>query len=63
MVLAVSLGTYCGLNILFYLFVKATSKEGKDQGIELIQPPTNSKPGDRIYFEGPDYESMYKQML
>ncbi|KAJ7505334.1 hypothetical protein B0H11DRAFT_2339684 [Mycena galericulata] len=30
----------------------ATSKDGKDGGIELIQPPANSKPGDRVYFEG-----------
>ena len=37
--------------------MQATSKEGKDGGIELIQPPANSKPGDRVYFEGEDYES------
>ena len=36
--------------------MQATSKEGKDGGIELIQPPANSKPGDRVYFEGEDYE-------
>ncbi|KAJ7250881.1 hypothetical protein B0H12DRAFT_1019064 [Mycena haematopus] len=30
----------------------ATSKDGKDAGIELIQPPANSKPGDRVYFDG-----------
>lgn len=35
----------------------ATSKDGKDAGIELIQPPPGSKPGDRIYFEGADFES------
>jgi len=23
----------------------------------LIQPPPGSKPGDRVYFEGPEYES------
>ena len=63
MVLAVSIGTYCTPNSSFYLFVKATSKEGKDKGIELIQPPANSKPGDKIYFEGPDYESTRNQML
>ncbi|KAJ6477459.1 hypothetical protein C8R47DRAFT_1219994 [Mycena vitilis] len=33
-------------------FMQATSKDGKDGGIELIQPPANSKPGDRVYFEG-----------
>lgn len=35
---------------------QATSKDGKEGGIEIIQPPPNSKPGDRIYFEGPEYE-------
>jgi aminoacyl tRNA synthase complex-interacting multifunctional protein 1 len=23
----------------------------------LIKPPENSKPGDRVYFEGPEFES------
>lgn len=46
----------------FYHFVlpplqQATSKDGKDAGIELIDPPPNSKPGERIYFEGADFES------
>ena len=36
---------------------QATSKDGKDGGIELVKPPENSKIGDRVYFEGPDYES------
>jgi len=36
----------------FAMVLCATSKEGKDGGIELIQPPANSKPGDRVYFEG-----------
>jgi hypothetical protein len=35
--------------------LQATSKEGKDGGIELIQPPANSKPGDRVYFEGNEF--------
>ncbi|KAF7982906.1 hypothetical protein HWV62_25172 [Athelia sp. TMB] len=39
-----------------YLVAVATSKDGKDAGIELIQPPPGSKPGDRIYFEGADFE-------
>lgn len=30
----------------------ATHKDGKDAGIELVQPPAGSKVGDRIYFEG-----------
>ena len=37
--------------------LQATSKGGKEAGIELIQPPAGSKPGDKIYFEGPDFES------
>ena len=32
-----------------------TSKDGKDAGIELVQPPAGSKPGERVYFEG-EYE-------
>ncbi|KAF8270784.1 hypothetical protein EI94DRAFT_1569952 [Lactarius quietus] len=39
----------------FAMVLCATSKDGKDAGIEIIQPPPNSKPGDRVYFEGPDY--------
>lgn len=37
--------------------IQATSKEGKDAGIELVKPPENSKIGDKVYFEGPDYDS------
>lgn len=33
-------------------FVQASSKEGKDGGIEFVDPPAGSKPGDRVYFEG-----------
>ncbi|KAG8908439.1 G4 quadruplex nucleic acid binding protein [Tulasnella sp. 403] len=33
----------------------ATSKEGKEAGIEVIDPPAGSKPGDRVYFEGDQY--------
>ncbi|KAI0304418.1 nucleic acid-binding protein [Multifurca ochricompacta] len=40
----------------FAMVLCATSKDGKEAGIEIIQPPPNSKPGDRIYFEGPEYE-------
>ena len=36
---------------------QASSNEGKEGGIELVKPPENSKIGDRVYFEGPDYES------
>lgn len=45
-----------GLSRTQMLSFQATSKDGKEGGIEIIQPPPNSKPGDRIYFEGPDYE-------
>ncbi|KAI0801790.1 hypothetical protein BC629DRAFT_1284797 [Irpex lacteus] len=41
----------------FAMVLCATSKDGKEAGIELIQPPADSKPGDRVYFEGPDFES------
>ncbi|KAF7346315.1 hypothetical protein MSAN_01859100 [Mycena sanguinolenta] len=36
----------------FAMVLCATSKDGKDAGIELIQPPANSRPGDRVFFEG-----------
>ncbi|KAJ7366856.1 hypothetical protein DFH08DRAFT_678910 [Mycena albidolilacea] len=39
----------------FAMVLCATSKEGKDGGIELIQPPANAKPGDRVYFEGAEF--------
>lgn len=41
----------------FAMVLAASSKDGKDGGVELIQPPPGSKPGDRVYFEGPDYEN------
>ncbi|KAF8645265.1 hypothetical protein AX16_008089 [Volvariella volvacea WC 439] len=40
----------------FAMVLCATSKEGKEGGIELIQPPPGSKPGERVYFEGPEFE-------
>jgi hypothetical protein len=39
------------------LLTQAIMKEGKEGGIELVEPPPGSKPGDRVYFEGPEYES------
>lgn len=36
--------------------LQATHKNGKEAGIEIVDPPSGSKPGDRVYFEGP-YES------
>ncbi|KAF5360924.1 hypothetical protein D9756_004797 [Leucocoprinus leucothites] len=41
----------------FAMVLCATSKEGKEGGIELIQPPPGSKPGERVYFEGSEFES------
>lgn len=33
-------------------FCQASHMAGKEAGIEIVQPPQGSKPGDRIYFEG-----------
>ncbi|OBZ71316.1 tRNA-aminoacylation cofactor arc1 [Grifola frondosa] len=41
----------------FAMVLAATHKDGKDAGIELVQPPPNSKPGDRVYFEGAEFEN------
>ncbi|KAI6044794.1 hypothetical protein EDC04DRAFT_2639807 [Pisolithus marmoratus] len=41
----------------FAMVLAATSKDGKEGGVELIQPPPGAKPGDRVYFEGPEYEN------
>ncbi|THV05314.1 nucleic acid-binding protein [Dendrothele bispora CBS 962.96] len=41
----------------FAMVLCATSKDGREGGIELIQPPANSKPGDRVYFEGAEFEN------
>ncbi|KAG8714071.1 G4 quadruplex nucleic acid binding protein [Ceratobasidium sp. 395] len=36
----------------FAMVLCATHKDGKDQGIEIVNPPEGAKPGDRVYFEG-----------
>ncbi|KAJ3549160.1 hypothetical protein NM688_g5210 [Phlebia brevispora] len=41
----------------FAMVLCATSKDGKEAGIELIQPPAGSQPGDRVYFEGAEFEN------
>ncbi|PCH40131.1 nucleic acid-binding protein [Wolfiporia cocos MD-104 SS10] len=41
----------------FAMVLCATSKDGKESGIELVQPPAGSKPGERVYFEGADFEN------
>ena len=62
MVLAVR-GPYHVLTSINIFSVQATSKGGKEAGIELIQPPAGSKPGDRVFFEGPDFESAHKSSI
>ncbi|KAF7422573.1 G4 quadruplex nucleic acid binding protein [Pleurotus ostreatus] len=41
----------------FAMVLCATSKEGKEGGIEIVQPPANAKVGDRVYFEGAEFEN------
>ncbi|KAG6886959.1 hypothetical protein C0992_001431 [Termitomyces sp. T32_za158] len=41
----------------FAMVLCATSKEGKEGGIELVRPPEGAQPGDRVYFEGADFEN------
>ncbi|TFK74881.1 nucleic acid-binding protein [Pluteus cervinus] len=41
----------------FAMVLCATSKEGKEGGIEIVQPPPGSKPGERVYFEGEAFEN------
>ncbi|KAF8606965.1 nucleic acid-binding protein [Ceratobasidium sp. AG-I] len=36
----------------FAMVLCATHKDGKDHGIEIVNPPEGSKPGDRVFFEG-----------
>ena len=47
------------LHLAFFnvITIKATHKDGKDAGIELVRPPPGAKPGDRVYFEGDKFES------
>ena len=59
MVLCVSISTISFIPFLIVFLSKATSKEGKEGGIEIIRPPAGSKPGDRVYFEGEEFESQY----
>ncbi|KAH8825306.1 hypothetical protein DL96DRAFT_1670455 [Flagelloscypha sp. PMI_526] len=41
----------------FAMVLCATSPDGKDAGVEICNPPPNAKPGDRVYFEGADFEN------
>ncbi|POY71774.1 hypothetical protein BMF94_5135 [Rhodotorula taiwanensis] len=36
----------------FAMVLCATSPDGKDAGVEFVDPPAGSQPGDRVYFEG-----------
>ncbi|GAA5846051.1 hypothetical protein JCM9279_004770 [Rhodotorula babjevae] len=36
----------------FGMLLCATSPEGKDAGVEFVDPPAGSQPGDRVFFEG-----------
>jgi len=41
----------------------ASSKDGKEGGVEFVLPPAGSQPGERIYFEGEKYESKLSSTL
>lgn len=36
----------------FAMVLCASAREGKDGGVEFVNPPAGSLPGDRVYFEG-----------
>ncbi|GAA5884631.1 hypothetical protein JCM16303_003690 [Sporobolomyces ruberrimus] len=36
----------------FAMVLCATSPDGKDGGVEFVNPPPGSQPGDRVFFEG-----------
>lgn len=42
----------------FAMVLCATSSDGKDGGVEFVNPPEGSAPGDRIYFEGYEGEKL-----
>jgi len=41
----------------YAMLLCASSKDGKEGGVEFVLPPAGSQPGERIYFEGEKYES------
>ncbi|CAL1713247.1 unnamed protein product [Somion occarium] len=41
----------------FAMVLCATHPDGKEAGIEVVQPPPKSKVGDRVFFEGSEYEN------
>jgi aminoacyl tRNA synthase complex-interacting multifunctional protein 1 len=47
----------------YAMLLCASSKEGKEGGVEFVLPPAGSQPGERIYFEGEKYESKLPRLL
>lgn len=47
----------------YAMLLCASSKEGKEGGVEFVLPPAGSQPGERIYFEGEKYESKLKSQV
>lgn len=41
------------------LCASAKSADGTEKDVEFVLPPAGSQPGERIYFEGEKYESMF----
>ncbi|WOO84873.1 tRNA-aminoacylation cofactor arc1 [Vanrija pseudolonga] len=41
----------------FAMLLCASSKDGKDGGVEFVLPPAGAQAGDRVYFEGEKYEN------
>ncbi|KAL1748557.1 hypothetical protein HDZ31DRAFT_29356 [Schizophyllum fasciatum] len=46
----------------FAMVLCATSPDGKEAGIEIVNPPEGSKPGDRVYFEGMEDKQPLSQL-
>lgn len=41
----------------FAMLLCASQKDNKDGGVEFVLPPAGAKAGDRVYFEGEQYEN------
>ncbi|KAF8319770.1 nucleic acid-binding protein [Clavulina sp. PMI_390] len=41
----------------FAMVLCATHKDGKEHGIEFVEPPAGSKPGERVYFDDDKYRN------
>jgi hypothetical protein len=43
------------------MWFQATSKDGKEAGIEVVEVPEKSRiPGERVYFEGSEFEGKHQ---